>query len=183
MAKDHQNQNTASVRGTLGAKKRTGASLPINLFDIVVVIVVAVAIIIAINGTQLAQLLGIGAQTEHCTVEYMIMFSDVDQDLALAISEGAQVYGNDTSTGMGTVISAPEVQNHRDLSYVDGVAQMKEKPGSVDITVTVRASAEYIEGEGYTVGDSIIRVGGNLSLRFPGYTGVGSCINLERTSD
>ncbi len=183
MARDNQNQNASSVHGTLGGKKRARVSLPVNLFDIVVVALIVVAIVVALNGTQLARLFGLGEQVHDCTVEYMIMFSDVDQELALAIGEGSQVYGNDTGAGMGTVISDPEIQPHRDLSYVDGVAQMKEKPGAVDIIVTVRASAEYTEGEGYVVGDSTVRVGQRLSLRFPGYTGVGDCINLDRSSD
>lgn len=183
MAKETKKQNTPSPRGTLGTKKRVWSSLPINLFDIVVVVLIVVVVVVAINGTQLARLFGLGEQVEDCTVEYMVRFSDVDQDLALAISEGAQVYGNGTGTVMGAVVSPPEVQPHRDLSYTGGVAQMKEKPGAVDIIVTVRASAEYTDGEGYVVGDSAVRVGQRLSLRFPGYTGVGDCINLERSSD
>ena len=183
MAKDKQNQNSPRVRGTLSRKKRAKVALPINLFDVVIVLLIVVAVVLAINGTQLAQLFGLGEQVQSCTVEYMIMFSDVDQDLALEISEGAAVYGNETGEIMGEVVATPEVQSHRDLSYADGVAQMKEKPGAVDIIVTVRASAEYTEGEGYTVGESKLRVGDRLSLRFPGYTGVGDCINLERASD
>jgi hypothetical protein len=60
---------------------------------------------------------------------------------------------------------------------------MKDKPGAVDIIVTIRAEAEYIKKQGYTIGDTAVRVGDNLSLRFPNYTGVGSCINIERVSN
>jgi hypothetical protein len=35
----------------------------------------------------------------------------------------------------------------------------------------------------YRLGDTAVRVGDNLSLRFPNYTGVGSCINIERVSN
>jgi hypothetical protein len=184
MTKDVQNQNKPSPeKGVPGRKKKKAIRLPINLFDIVVVSVIVLVAILAITGTQLKGLFGIGEKSQSCTVEYMVMFSDVDQELALAISEGAHVYRNETGAQMGLVISDPEVQAHRVVTYVDGSAQMKDKPGSVDITVTVRAEAQYVEGVGYTVGDVVLRMGDTVALRFPGYTGVGSCINISREAN
>ncbi|MBQ8719235.1 MAG: DUF4330 family protein [Clostridia bacterium] len=183
MAKDMQNENQATFRkGTVARKKKT-VRLPINWFDAVIIVLIVVVAVLAISGTQLASLFGIGEDTESCTVEYMVMFSDVDQDLALAIGENAAVYGTSSAGTMGTVIADPEVKAHSVLVYADGMGQMKEKPGAVDIIVTVRAEAQYQKGQGYTVGDTVVRVGDNLSLRFPNYTGVGSCINIERVSN
>ncbi|MBQ7337792.1 MAG: DUF4330 domain-containing protein [Clostridia bacterium] len=187
MAKDMQNEKPSAPQKSAGRKaagrKKKSVRMPINLFDVAVIVVLVVVAVIALGSTQLATLFGIGERAEPCTVEYMVMFADVDQDLALAVSDGSAVYGNSTGASMGEVITSPEVQAHRVVTYADGTSQMKDKPGSVDVIVTVRASAQYTEGVGYTVGDTVVRVGDNLSLRFPGYTGVGSCINISRTSD
>ena len=183
MAKEIQHGTAPVVqKRTTGRKKKTGR-LPVNLFDVAAILAVVAVIALAISGTQLSRVFGFGTAGEDCTVEYMIMFADVDQDLALSVSEGNTVHGGAGTAYMGEVITSPEVQPHRVVGYADGTAQMKEKPGAVNVIVTVRADAVYTEGEGYRVGDTTVRVGDTLSLRFPGYTGVGSCINISRTSD
>lgn len=154
-----------------------------NWFDLVVIAVLIVAGIAVFGNTQLMALLGFGSSAESCTVEYMVMFSDVDEQLALSIGDGNAVYAASSGLSMGTVMADPEVQTHRVVAYVDGSAQMKDKPGTVDIIVTIRAAAEYTEGEGFDVGGVMVRVGDNLSLRFPMYTGVGHCINVSRSTD
>lgn len=184
MAKEMQPEATAvSRKSGVARKKKKAIRLPINWFDIVVILLIVAVAALVLGGTQLRDLFGIGAQEERCTVEYMVTFSDVDQDLALSVREGDAVYGSTASSFMGEVITDPEVQAHRVVSYTHGTAQMKEKPGAVDVTVTVRAEAIYQEGVGYTIGDTTVRVGDTLSLRFPGYVGVGSCINISRSSD
>lgn len=151
----------------------------INLFDIVVIVLVVVIIAVVMGGTQLRSLFRLSPDSTACTVEYMVMFADVDEDLAYAVVNGNAVYHTDTKAAMGTVSADPEVQSHRLVVYADGETQMKDKPGAVDVIITIRASAEYVEGVGYTIGGTPLRVGGTVSLRFPGYRGVGSCINIS----
>ena len=183
MAKDMQHETQPAFRkGTVVRKKKT-VQLSINWFDMVVIVLLVAIAALAISGTQLASLFGIGETTEKCTVEYMVVFADVDQDLALAISDSASVYGTSSAGSMGKVIADPEIKAHNVLVYSDGSGALKEKPGAVDIIVTIRAQAEYQKGVGYTIGDTVVRVGDHLSLRFPNYTGVGSCINIERVSN
>ena len=183
MSKNMQTENKVVPPKSAVVRKKRTSKLPINWFDMVMIVVIIVAAVLAFGNTQLASLLGFGQTTEVCTVEYMVLFSDVDQSLALAVSENVAVYSNATGAVMGIVTEDPEVSVHNILSYADGSAKMKEKPGSVDVIVTVRANAEYVAGEGYSVGDVFVRVGDNLSLRFPDYTGVGSCINIVKVSD
>ena len=183
MAKEIQNEKQGTLRKGAIARKKKATQLSVNWFDAVVIVLILVVVALVVSGTQLASLFGIGADTEKCTVEYMVMFADVDQDLALSISDSASVYGTSSAGSMGKVIADPELKAHKVLVYADGTGSLKEKPGAVDIIVTIRAQAEYREGHGYTVGDTVVRVGDNLSLRFPNYTGVGSCINIERVSN
>jgi hypothetical protein len=183
MAKDMQNENQVVRHKRTLARKKKPIRLPINWFDAVIIALILVIGALAISGTQLASLFGIGESSESCTIEYMVLFADVGQDLALAIGEGATVYGTDAAGSKGKVIADPEVKAHSVLVCAEGVGQMKDKPGAVDIIVTIRAEAEYIKKQGYTIGDTAVRVGDNLSLRFPNYTGVGSCINIERVSN
>jgi hypothetical protein len=183
MAKEIQQEATPAVQKRAAGRKKKPGHLPVNLFDVAAILVVVALIALAISGTQLSNVFGFDTVGEDCTVEYMIMFADVDQDLALSVSEGNTVYGGAGTAYMGEVITSPEVQPYRVVAYADGAAQMKEKPGAVNVIVTVRAEATYTEGEGYRVGETAVRVGDTLSLRFPGYTGVGSCINISRTSD
>jgi hypothetical protein len=184
MANDMQAQNKPQTsKSSAALKKKKGVRLPINWFDVFVIAVVVLLVVLALGSTQLVSLLGLGNTAQSYTVEYMVMFSDVDEDLALSISNGAAVYHAASGTAMGQVIADPEVQSHRVLTYADGMAQMKDKPGAVDMIVTVRTVVEYTENEGYSIGGTAVRVGDNLSLRFPGYTGVGHCINISRGSD
>jgi hypothetical protein len=183
MAKDIQKEKQGALRGGPIARKKKVAQLSVNWFDALVIVLILAVAALVVSGTQLASLFGIGDDAEKCTVEYMVMFADVDQDLALAIGDGASVYGTSGAGSMGKVIADPELKAHYVLVYADGTGSMKEKPGAVDIIVTIRAQAEYRAGHGYTVGDTAVRVGDNLSLRFPNYTGVGSCINIERVSN
>ena len=158
--------------------RRGEGNRAINIFDIVVIVLLVAAIVIATSSTQLRELFRLAPESTECTVEYMIMFSDVDEDFAYAVANGNAVYHAQTKASMGMVTADPEVQAHRIPVYADGEAQMKDKPGAVDVIVTVRASAEYIEGVGYTVGTTTLRVGSSISLRFPGYSGVGQCIHV-----
>lgn len=159
--------------------RHTGERRAINAFDIVVVVLLVAVIAVVMSGTQLRTLFRLEPDSTPCTVEYMVMFSDVDEDFAYRVANGDGVYHTVSKSAMGTVCADPEVQAHRVVIYANGEAAMQDKPGSVDVVITVRASAEYIKGEGYVVGTTPLRVGSNLSLRFPGYSGVGSCINIS----
>ena len=165
------------------AARHAGERRMINAFDLIVVVLLAAAIALLLSGTQLQTLFRTESGSTPCTVEYMVMFSDVDEDFAYAVANGNTAYHTSSKAAMGTVYAEPEVQAHRVVIYADGEAQMQDKPGSVDVIITIRAAAEYTEGVGYTVGTTTLRVGSSVSLRFPNYSGVGSCINISKLAD
>ena len=69
--------------------------------------------------------------------------------------------------------------NASELSLKDGSAVLSAHEGKYNVIVTITASGNYKEGEGYSVNDCRIAVGEKMSLRFPNYIGEGYCVALS----
>ena len=105
------------------AARHTGEHRMINAFDLIVVVLLVAAIALLLSGTQLRTLFRTESGSTPCTVEYMVMFSDVDEDFAYAVANGNAVYHTSSKAAMGTVYAEPEVQAHRVVIYADGGSQ------------------------------------------------------------
>ena len=68
MAKDMQNENQVVRHKRTLARKKKPIRLPINWFDAVIIALILVIGALAISGTQLASLFGIGESSESCTI-------------------------------------------------------------------------------------------------------------------
>ena len=191
MAENTSNRPKDEHAFSEGGHTRTKASAPrakksnrypLNLFDLLIIFVLLVAIVLLAMGIRLPDLFGSRESGKACRVEYTLTFQGVDERFAAAIASGDAVVTADTGVALGSVTGEVLVAPHRIPALVsDGEGSeastvvLKEVPGQFDITITVQADAIYTEGVGYTVGGRAIRAGGAHHVRFPNYVGIGVC--------
>jgi hypothetical protein len=113
------------------------------------------------------------------TVEYVIMFSAIDESLADTIKNGDMVYNEDGTVCLGQISGEVEVDAYSTVGYKDGVAQMKVYPDKVNLTVTIRVDAQHSADYGYSVEGNRIALGRKYTMRFPGLLAEGECININ----
>lgn len=163
-------------------RAKKGNRYPLNLFDLLIIFVLLVAIVLLAMGIRLPDLFGTRESGRACRVEYTLTLQGVDERFAEAILSGDALVTADTGAALGNVTGEVLVAPHRIPALVSAgegseasTVVLKEVPGQFDITVTVQADAIYTEGVGYTVGDRAIRAGAAYHVRFPNYVGVGVC--------
>ena len=187
-----KDENAFSEGGRVRAKKSTPRApknnrYPLNLFDLLIIFVLLVAVVLLAMGVRLPELFGSRESGTACRVEYTLTFQGVDERFAGAIASGDALVTADTGVALGSVMGEVQVAPHRIPTLVsDGEGSeastvvLKEVPGQFDITITVQADAIYTEGVGYTVGGRAIRAGAAYQVRFPNYVGVGVCDALVK---
>ena len=159
---------------------------PLNLFDLLVIFVVLVAVVLLAFGIRLPDLFGGQEAGRACRLEYTVTFRGVDERFAQAVASGDALSTADTGMTLGSVAGEVALTPHTVPTLVPSATEgeeatvvMKQVPGQVDITVTVVADAIYTQGVGYTINGQAIRVGAAYHVRFPNYVGVGSCDSLR----
>lgn len=163
-------------------RAKKGNRYPLNLFDLLIIFVLLVAIVLLAMGIRLPDLFGTHESGRACRVEYTLTLQGVDERFAEAILSGDALVTADTGAALGNVTGEVLVAPHRIPALISAgegseasTVVLKEVPGQFDIMVTVQADAIYTEGVGYTVGDRAIRAGAAYHVRFPNYVGVGVC--------
>lgn len=159
---------------------------PLNLFDLLVIFVLLVAVVLLAFGIRLPDLFGGQEAGRACRLEYTVIFRGVDERFAQAVASGDALSTADTGVALGSVAGEVALTPHTVPTLVPSAEQgeeaivvMKPVPGQVDITVTVVADAIYTQGVGYTVNGQALRAGAAYHVRFPNYVGVGSCDSLR----
>ncbi len=195
MAENHNNrpkeEMTLSDGGRTRVKKsapraQRGNRYPLNLFDLLVILVLVVAVVLLAFGIRLPDLFGGQETGRACRLEYTVTFRGVDERFAAAIVSGDALSTAEAGVALGQVAGEVQVNPHMVPTLVSSPAEgeeatvvMKQVPGQVDITVTVVTDALYTQGVGYTVNGQAIRAGAAYHVRFPNYVGVGSCDSLR----
>ena len=127
-------------------------------------------------------------RAEQRDITFSVEFVNVQSDMVDTLHVGDVVTDAETGAVLGTVTS---VEIHPYEAFGE-VAQYDETLGKYvvsritypetqkTVTVTLETTADYTEGIGYMAGDSRIAVGKTYTLRFPEYTGSGSCIAFSK---
>ena len=182
-------------RGRARAKRGTdrfqkGSRFSLNLFDLIVIFVVLVAVVLFAAGVRLPDLFGDSEQSDPVSITYTLTFANVSEKFASSIQAGETLRDADTDVELGTVLGDPVVVPHKMAALqqpteegAEASVVMKEVPGRVDITITVQAQAVYATGVGYSVSGKPVRAGASYHARFLNFVGAGVCGSLDESPE
>lgn len=151
-----------------------------NVLDFIiittVVLLVAVCIVLTVPKFQKMFL-----SDDTVQITYTVVFENVDESVYDLITLDQAVVDAVNGSSLGIVALTPETVSHYEFvldqsSEGDPIA----KKVAIDslgqnVTVTIRATARYNEGTGYTVDGCRIATGAEMHLRFPNFVGTGYC--------
>ena len=168
---------TNSVRAT--NKKKNGR---FNFVDFLLIVVLLLVIAVVIYMFAPFSKLRTWMNQEQKSIEYTIEIIGVEQEFINKIKENDIVVDSISKNTVGKVSAVDYNTRSTELQYVagseDNIGTLSEYPNRYNVIVTISASADYVEGEGYSVNHCRIAVGEEMSLRFPDYAGNAFCIGL-----
>ncbi len=175
-----------SVHETPNTPKKKKKNGRFNLIDLLLVLVVlaliAALLYVFAPFSAVKNLLS----SEDKTIEYTVELLGVDKDDIGKIMENNVVVDAISKSQLGTVRVADYNYQYTVLQYVqkDDKAEgvLAEHPDKCNVLITISATAEYAQGEGYVVNQCRIAVGEKMQLIFPNYMGEGYCIDLNVVS-
>lgn len=182
--KNTANTGNAETRSEITAqskktKKRNGR---FNLIDFLLVLiilaVIAVALIYLIPG--LTERISSASETE---ITYVLEFKGINADFIANIQNGDGVYSASENFRIGTVKSVA-TDSYTSLIYdpTTNSGVLTEHPSLKTLIVTVKATAVYDMGEGYSVNGERIAVGKEYYIRTPNFTGTAYCVEVETSN-
>lgn len=179
--KNTVNASDANIRNEITAapkkvKKRSGRFNFIDFLLIMIILaVIAVALIYLVPG--LSERIGSSGETE---ITYVLEFRGIDADFIANIQNGDGVYSASKNFNIGTVKSVA-TDSYTSLVYdsEEDCGVLVEHPSLKTLIVTVKATAVYDIGDGYTVNGERIAVGREYYVRTPDFTGTAYCIEVE----
>ena len=161
-------------------RRAKGKRRRFNFIDLLIILAVILLGAIIINMFFPSSMWRDLRDNDERMIQYTVEFIGVDEKFVDNIKENDAVIDSVSKYALGTVITA-DYTNHTELNYNAAANQgmLSVYEGKYNILVTVMVTAEYNEGEGYSVGDRRIAVGELLSLRFPDYADEGYCVSLS----
>ncbi len=179
--KNMANMSENEIRSEITAaskktKKRNGRFNFIDFLLIVIILaVIAVALIYLVPG--LTERMVSSGETE---ITYVLEFRGVDADFIANIQNGDGVYSASKNFKIGTVKSVA-TDSYTSLVYdpATNSGVLTEHPTLKTLIVTVKATAVYDIGEGYSVNGERIAVGREYYVRTPNFTGTAYCVEVE----
>ena len=177
--------NTKKLRTSKGQK-----NWKFNFLDAVIVLLLllfATAAVILL----LPQALDIIGGAGNVEIVYTVVFSEVDENLALTanIFDGQTVADKESGKLLGTVTGDALIDDSYQNVIVKGtnggeiLIESALLEGKKTVTVTVTAKATYREGHGYEVNGCRIACNREYSMVFPGFTGKGVCTVITVSED
>lgn len=180
--------NNSSNGNAAVKKKRSGRFNFIDFLLIIIAILIILTVIYVFAPFSWIKKLT-SDQTRN--IQYTVEISGVDEAFIDKIKENDVVVDSVSKNNMGTVVAVDSNNKYTELQYIvventesgsstiEGV--LSEYPGKYNLIITIYATADYNEGEGYYMNGSRIAVGEKMYLRFPDYVGEGYCIGLTNS--
>ena len=155
-----------------------------NLIDFLIVLAVLAIIFVVIYVVSPWSQINNIFNASEVSLTYTVKLSNVDSELVDLIKQGDEVVDSVSKNSLGRVyIIEDRTTKSTELGYneVDGEYEGKwvEKADKYDITVQIRATADYEEGIGYSVNGVRVAIGEEFQLRFPNFAWTGYCTELK----
>lgn len=160
-------------------KARKGLFLAVDILLLVAIIAAVFFLVVLLTPMSPFS----GDAKEERTLLYTVELVNVESDVIDLLHEGDVVVDAETGREIGEI----QLKDKRDYTYYSdeavkkGDAYVVKKEQAADrytVTLTIRASAVYEEGVGYTVDRCRVAVGRVYELHFPSYAGRGVCVTL-----
>ena len=159
-------------------KTKKPSSPKFNVFDIVIISILLLAIIVPI-------VLVIRAENENNAVGknevlyYTVRIDNITAESVSKIAKRQTVL--ERGTEIGTVYSGLTPLYYRNYEKTEdgNLETVIDDSGLCYIEVTIKATAVYNDVEGYTINGKRIAVGRTLELRFPDFEATGVCVGLN----
>ncbi len=166
--------------------KTAGSARPrrLNVLDVVIIVTTVLLVAIAIVWST-PRLQALFASNDTVQITYTVVFENVDESVYDRIMLDQTVIDAEGGRVLGSVALTPESVSYYDFVLekdADGNDILKKQAHDElgkNVTVTIRANAEYSEGKGYTVDGYRIAIGADMQLRFPGFSGTGRCNGIS----
>ena len=153
--------------------------------DFLLIVTLLLAVAVAIYMFAPFSKLRSWVNQEQKPIEYTVEILGVEQEFIDKIKENDVVIDSVSKNTVGKVSAVDFNTRYTELQYVEGstdnVGVLAEYPDRYNVVVTITASADYVEGEGYSVNHCRIAVGEEMALRFPDFACVGHCIGLTES--
>ncbi len=167
------NNNPTPVKKPRGIKQ--GKFNLIDFLLIVIVILIIGALVYVFLPTSIIK--NITAEKSE-EIQYSIEILGVDEQFLDNINENDVVLDSVTKSNIGTVTAVDYGIQHTQLEYDGEKGVLSPIVGKYNVIVTISATAEFEEGEGYTVNGTRIAVGEKINARFPNYVCESYCISI-----
>ncbi len=152
-----------------------------NIIDAIIIIVVAG--IIAGVAFFLLRDKPTEEAKETVSIEYVVKFSKVRNELKDKISKDDTVVDSVAKYHIGKVVAVNAVDavfaNGNNIH--DGTVVAGTYPGYSDVSATITAEAEIIGGRYVISGGYNISVGSRVDVRTPNYNGTGYCVSIRES--
>ena len=155
----------------------------INILDVFLVLVLVAVLLLLATFFLDISIFGIGG--EERDIAYTVELDGLTPEFMARVKKGDLVYD---AAGKEVAGFVTDIKTADSLRYIyneeSGVIEKVVLPADADgkipqtVQITVRASATYDEGAGYSVNGTRIVSGNNIELCFTGFTGVGKCVGV-----
>ena len=171
----NENSNIASSSRKRSQKKRS-----FNIIDFLIIVlallVVGALVYVFLPTSWVKNLTADRTETIHYSIEIL----GVDEEFLECIKENDKVLDSVTKNDLGTVTAVDYGIQYTQLEYSNEAQAGVLSPvaGKYNVIVTISATAEFEQGEGYSVNGKRIAAGEKIAARFPSYTCEAYCISV-----
>lgn len=152
----------------------------VNILDAIIILIVLVACVFGYTYINKQQ--KVIAPKNSSKVIYQIRTTESFPETYDMIEEGTTVYDSLKNMPIGKVVKKERLPSERyEVNLTKGTYEKTELPEDkyLDILLTIEADA-YIGTQDISVGDYVIKVGGEAYIKGKGYAGIGYIVSIER---
>ncbi len=173
----NENKNVTSATKAQKSDKKKGKFNFVDFLLILIVLLIIASVVYVFMPSSWIK--GMFAD-KSVEIEYSIEIIGVDKEFIENIKDNDIVLDGVSKAQIGTVKAVSDVTQYTELKYneVEKQGVLAAVEDKYNIIVTITATADYTEGQGYSVNGTRIAVGEKISARFPNYVCEGYCISV-----
>lgn len=171
------NGNANSAGRINNGEKKNGRFNFIDVLLIIIVLIIIASLVYVFLPTSWVRSIFSDEKTD---IQYTVEIKGVNEAYLENIKENDIVLDSVSKGNIGTVTAIDYSTQYTQLEYNETTQSgvLSVVPDKYNMIITISVTADYNEGEGYSVNGTRIAVGEKISLRFPNFTGDAYCISV-----